>query len=85
MPVLDGRRESCSSKTNSSNCLLYKQAVTAVCLCTAVSMPVLDGRRESCSSKQTAVTAYLKSVTFAFHTKANGAQQVSKLMLFAFV
>ena len=22
MPVLDGRRESCSSKTNSSNCLL---------------------------------------------------------------
>ena len=24
LPVLDGRRESCSSKTNSSNCLLFK-------------------------------------------------------------
>ena len=33
MTVLDGRRESCSSKTNSSNWLLFKQAVTVVCLC----------------------------------------------------
>ena len=32
MPVLDGRRESSSSKTNSSNCLLFKYAATAVCL-----------------------------------------------------
>ena len=39
------------ANTNSSNCLLYKLAVTAVCLCMAISMTVLDGRRESCSSK----------------------------------
>ena len=38
-------RESCSSKANSSNCWLENWAVTAVCLCTAVSMPVLDGRK----------------------------------------
>ena len=30
VPVLDGRRESCSTKTNSSNCSLEKLAVTAV-------------------------------------------------------
>ena len=36
---------SCWAKTNNSNCSLYKYAVTAVCLSTAVSMPVLDGRR----------------------------------------
>ena len=37
MPVFDGRRESHSSKTNSSNCSLEKKAETAVCLCTALS------------------------------------------------
>ena len=42
---------SLQTHTNNSNCLLFKYAVTAVCLCSAVSMPVLDGRRESCSSK----------------------------------
>ena len=51
MPVPDGGGESCSSKSDSSNCLLFKLAVIAVCLCAAVSMPVLDGRRESYSTK----------------------------------
>ena len=62
MPLLDGRRESCSSKTNSSNCLFEKYAVTAACFCTAVSMPVLDGRRESCSSKTNSSNCLLKKI-----------------------
>ena len=69
MPVLDGRKESCSSKANSSNCLLVKWAVTAVCHCTSVSMPVLDGRRESCSSKANSSNCLLvmEAVTAVCH------------------
>ena len=51
MPVLVGRRKFRSSKRDGSNCLLYNQAVTVICLFTAVSMPVLDGSREWCTSK----------------------------------
>ena len=48
MPVLDGRIESCSAKTNSSNYSpLENKAVTIIRHCSALSVQVLDGRRES--------------------------------------
>ena len=50
MQVLDGRRESCGAKSNSSNCLLQL-------LLFVFAFAVLCGVVQS----QTAVTAYLKS------------------------
>ena len=61
MPVFDGRGESCSSKTNSSNCyfsskqlLLFIFAWRSIC---HYSM----AEENPASQRQTEVTAYLKS------------------------
>ena len=61
MPVLDGRRESCSSQTNSSNCLFYKLTVTAVCLCPAAVCQYSMAEENPAAQRQTAVTAYFTS------------------------
>ena len=62
----------CAAKTNSSNCLLKKLAVTVVCLCTTFIMPVLDGRRECCSSKTNSSKA-VAAVYFCHTSKTNSS------------
>ena len=65
MPVLDGGRDSCSSKINSSNCLLYKRAVTSVCL---------SKKTSSLSSKQLLLFVLTRRSVYQYSmTKENPA------------
>ena len=73
------------TNANSSNCLLYKWAVTAVCLCTAVSMSVLMAEENPAAQRQTAVTAYFTSkqlllFAFAQQTSANSSNGLLSML-----
>ena len=62
MPVLDGRRESCSSKTNSSSCSLLK--VSSYCCLSLHGVSVCHysmAEENPAAQRQTAVTAYFTS------------------------
>ena len=66
MPVLDGRRDSCSSKTNSSNCLLltfqvssYLKSMQSLLFVIACPYEMKNGRakanKSNCILESTAV------------------------------